>query len=527
MVRVVDFQGDPVDMGGVTLRGAVRLKTGIAEFGFSRDDDGNGMISWASVPAGMWSYDVFMDDGNEESPLLYGCFISAGRVTPDLPDEQQAVAGAVVVQLPEGSGCAQVVLDNASSAAWYAEQAKKYAENFTLSVDRVTTGEPGTPAAAEAVKGTEAGSYLLSFTIPKGDAGPEGPGGPQGEPGEPGPEGPEGPRGDAGPQGPQGATGEQGPKGDIGETGPQGPEGPEGPQGPRGEKGDTGDVNPDGSYNWTQPQTYETTINVNGGINAVSALAAGAPKLGLNAGAKAVMDILGNVYHIDHINNSKVTLLAGDNVEIRNALTGWCALVWSGASVHKCVLVQAQISNSNYGGAVSPTGTSNYAIVMSYLSGVNMGDTSTKFGWTGYWQPITATAIEDIPGPIFYVDCGAKKIFVKNAAGQSTELSWSGVQLTGVSRLDLIVVPASPSTCQIYLAWHEGDASGSGGMDNFNRRYLTPQVMNAGEVPLGLVSNDVSYAIVDTYSAQMGMFRVSIIQGINMADYLNISTIPS
>ena len=30
------------------------------------------------------------------------------------------------------------------------------------------------PAAAEAVKGSEAGSYLLSFTIPKGDAGPEG-----------------------------------------------------------------------------------------------------------------------------------------------------------------------------------------------------------------------------------------------------------------------------------------------------------------------------------------------------------------
>lgn len=196
-MRVVDFQGDPVDMGGVTLRGAVRLKTGIAEFGFSRDDEGNGVISWASVPAGMWSYDVFMDDGNEESPLLYGCFVSSGRVTPDLPDEQQAVAGAVVVQLPEGSGCVQVVLDNASSAAWYAEQAKKYAENFNLSVDRVTTGEPGTPAAAEAVKGSEAGSYLLSFTIPKGDA---------------------------------------------------------------------GDVNPDGSYNWTQPQTYDATITAIEGV---------------------------------------------------------------------------------------------------------------------------------------------------------------------------------------------------------------------------------------------------------------------
>lgn len=84
-------------MSGVTLRGAVRLKTGVTEFGFSRDDEGNGVISWASVPAGMWSYDVFMDDGSEESPLLYGCFVSSGRVTPDLPGEQQALAMQAVV----------------------------------------------------------------------------------------------------------------------------------------------------------------------------------------------------------------------------------------------------------------------------------------------------------------------------------------------------------------------------------------------------------------------------------------------
>lgn len=268
-------------MSGVTLRGAVRLKTGVTEFGFSRDDEGNGVISWESVPAGMWSYDVFMDDGSEESPLLYGCFVSSGRVTPDLPGEQQAVAGAVVVQLPEGSGCVQVVLDNASSAAWYAEQAKKYAENFSLSVDEVITGEPGTPAAAEAVKGEAAGSYKLSFTIPRGDVGPEGPAGPQGERGETGPAGPQGPRGETGERGPQGETGEQGPKGDTGPAGPQGPEGPEGPegpvgpQGPQGEKGDPGDVNTEESYTWSQPQAFSSAINANGGINIP--LAVGAP----------------------------------------------------------------------------------------------------------------------------------------------------------------------------------------------------------------------------------------------------------
>lgn len=152
-------------MSGVTLRGAVRLKTGVTEFGFSRDDEGNGVISWASVPAGMWSYDVFMDDGSEESPLLYGRFISSGRVTPDLPDEQQAVAGAVVVQLPEGSGCVQLMLDNASSAAWYAEQSKKYATNAGNSEVSAANS-----AAAAASSATDAAASATSAASSSSDA---------------------------------------------------------------------------------------------------------------------------------------------------------------------------------------------------------------------------------------------------------------------------------------------------------------------------------------------------------------------
>lgn len=152
-------------MSGVTLRGAVRLKTGVTEFGFSRDDEGNGVLSWSSVPAGRWSYDVFMDDGSEESPLLYGCFVSAGRVTPDLPDEQQAVAGAVVVQLPEGSGCVQVMLDNASSAAWYAEQAKKYAANAGNSEVSAANS-----AAAAASSATDAAASATSAASSSSDA---------------------------------------------------------------------------------------------------------------------------------------------------------------------------------------------------------------------------------------------------------------------------------------------------------------------------------------------------------------------
>lgn len=124
VIRILDFQGDPVDMTGVTLRGAVRLKSDVVEFGYSTDDDGNGVISWASVPAGMWAYDVFMDKEGDESPLLRGCFISSGRVTPDLPDEKQAIAGVVVVNLPDGNGCVNVMLGDAGSASYYAEQAK-------------------------------------------------------------------------------------------------------------------------------------------------------------------------------------------------------------------------------------------------------------------------------------------------------------------------------------------------------------------------------------------------------------------
>lgn len=360
-------------MSGVTLRGAVRLKTGVTEFGFSRDDEGNGVISWASVPAGMWSYDVFMDDGSEESPLLYGCFVSSGRVTPDLPGEQQAVAGAVVVQLPEGSGCVQVVLDNASSAAWYAEQAKKYAENFNLSVDEVTTGEPGTPAAAEAVQGEAPGSYKLSFTIPRGDVGPEGPAGPQGERGETGPEGPQGPRGETGERGPQGETGEQGPQGDTGPAGPQGPEGPEGPegpvgpQGPQGEKGDPGDVNTEESYTWSQPQSFSSAINANGGVNIPLAVGAPTDTSGINrfyalGMAGAVSALVQPIY----LNSSSITVAGSIYENSNGTLAGLTQRFSVGA---------ASAGSNAYGSAVipliGPNGQFNFSSVCGFSLAVN------------------------------------------------------------------------------------------------------------------------------------------------------------
>lgn len=275
-----------------------------------------------------------------------------------------------------------------------------------------------------------------------------------------------------------------------------------------------------------EASTFSGTVNANGGINAVSTLAAGVSKTGLNAGSHAVMSVLGNVYHLDHANGT-VTTLEGSNVKMERALAGWCGLSWADTpTAHKCVLVKSSVTNTNYGGAISPAGTESYALVMSLLSGVNLAATQTKFGWTGYSGTVTATTVEDIPGPLFYVDAASRKVVARSGDGQVvTELSWAALSLDWVSRLDLIAVPASSGTCSIYLARHTGVSSGHGNHYNFNRRYLNPQVYYLGEVSLGLVSNDVHYAIIDTCSAERAMFRVSVIQGINPADYLNIETI--
>ena len=165
--------------------------------------------------------------------------------------------------------------------------------------------------------------WHVTATIPAAETGRveiilgQGPRGPQGETGARGPVGPQGPqgetgeRGPVGPQGPQGETGERGPvgpQGPQGETGERGPVGPQGPQGAPGEKGDPGDVNPAGSYNWTQPQTYDAMINANGGINIP--LAAGAPTdmMGVNRLYAAGMAGATNIYtqHV-YLNTGAIT----------------------------------------------------------------------------------------------------------------------------------------------------------------------------------------------------------------------------
>ena len=87
----------------------------------------------------------------------------------------------------------------------------------TLTIGTVTTGEPGSEAAAS-ITGT-APNFVLNLTIPQGEVGPQGP---QGEQGETGPQGETGAQGEVGPQGP---AGEPGPAGPQGEPGPAGEDG--------------------------------------------------------------------------------------------------------------------------------------------------------------------------------------------------------------------------------------------------------------------------------------------------------------
>ena len=148
---------------------------------------------------------------------------------------------------------------NASNASQTANKVRQDIDSASLTIGKVTTGEPGSQAAASL---TGSGlNHALNLTLPRGQTGPQGPQGqtgPQGATGPQGPKGdtgatgstgPQGPKGDTGPTGPQGPQGPTGPEGLRGETGPQGPKGDTGatgPQGPKGDKGDTGMTGPAG-----------------------------------------------------------------------------------------------------------------------------------------------------------------------------------------------------------------------------------------------------------------------------------------
>lgn len=103
------------------------------------------------------------------------------------------------------AGMGKQIADDADAAQQAREEAEQIASGMTLTTGTITTGVPGSQAAAELKPGSTAGSYTLDMTIPRGDV---------------------------------------------------------------------GTVDTSQAYTWTQPQTYDATINANGGINIL--LAAGA-----------------------------------------------------------------------------------------------------------------------------------------------------------------------------------------------------------------------------------------------------------
>lgn len=98
------------------------------------------------------------------------------------------------------------IADDADAAQQAREEAEQIASGMTLTAGTITTGAPGSQAAAELKPGSTAGSYTLDMTIPRGDV---------------------------------------------------------------------GTVDTSQAYTWTQPQTYDATINAYGGVDIP--LATGAP----------------------------------------------------------------------------------------------------------------------------------------------------------------------------------------------------------------------------------------------------------
>lgn len=96
------------------------------------------------------------------------------------------------------AGMGKQIADDADAAQQAREEAEQIASGMTLTTGTITTGVPGSQAAAELKPGSTAGSYTLDMTIPRGDV---------------------------------------------------------------------GTVDTSQAYTWTQPQTYDATINANGGIN--------------------------------------------------------------------------------------------------------------------------------------------------------------------------------------------------------------------------------------------------------------------
>lgn len=141
VLQVIDSLGNVISGENYIVRGSIALKGETYNLSVTQDALGDYLLTWDNLPAGVWRYDIFVN----EEPLLYGNAIVQGRVTPCITDNTQDLGQFLQVQKDQ-EGTVKITLSNVTSAKWYAEVAKGSAdeaknvlqdtENLSLDIER-------------------------------------------------------------------------------------------------------------------------------------------------------------------------------------------------------------------------------------------------------------------------------------------------------------------------------------------------------------------------------------------------------
>lgn len=141
VLQVIDSLGNVISGNNYVVRGAIALKGETYDLTVTQDALGDYLLTWGNLPAGVWRYDIFVN----EEPLLYGNAIVQGRVTPCVTENTQDLGQFLQVQTDQ-EGVVKITLSDVNSAKWYAEVAKGSAdeaknvlqetENLSLDIER-------------------------------------------------------------------------------------------------------------------------------------------------------------------------------------------------------------------------------------------------------------------------------------------------------------------------------------------------------------------------------------------------------
>lgn len=234
-----------------------------------------------------------------------------------------------------------------------------------LTIGTVTTGEPGTQAAAT-ITG-ESPNQVLNIIVPRGDTGATGAQGPQGE------------KGDTGEIGPQG------PKGDTGDTGPQGEQGPQGDPGDPNVAAEMVDekISAHNTSLDAHPMQGATTNDYNGlDTNCSWYLSYGDNTSNVNAPSNGPFFVMTKKW-----TNSSGTAGAGMQIAIRNM---------TGSLVNQSVYVRTWSMSSGWRtwqkvGSSAMAGTPDYASGVNITSAYQSGSNSYTFTAAGWVYAVTTT----------------------------------------------------------------------------------------------------------------------------------------